>query len=108
MNLTDGILRACYREGFDQARPMPNDQAVEVSLQLYPTAHFFNKGQRIRLEISSSNFPRFDVNPKFEPGNDLSAVKVTAINSVHVGPDFPLLLAGFQTVIVITSTGGWS
>lgn len=74
MNLSDGILRTCYRDGFEQQRALPDQEVVEVTVRLYPTANRFEIGHRLRLEISSSNFPRFDVNPNHEVGNDLSVV----------------------------------
>lgn len=92
MNLTDGILRACYRDGFDRARALPQGAVVEVKIKLYPTANRFDVGHRIRVEVSSSNFPRFDVNPNYEVGNDLSAVRVAAINTVHMGVACPSAL----------------
>lgn len=92
MNLTDGILRACYRDGFDRARALPQNEVVEATIRLYPTANRFEVGHRIRIEVSSSNFPRFDVNPNYEVGNDLSAVRVAAINTVHIGAGHPSAL----------------
>lgn len=63
LNLADGIIRARYRE--DRARPrmLTPGQAVELEIVLYPISNLFARGHRIRLDISSSNFPRFDVNP---------------------------------------------
>lgn len=92
MNLSDGILRTCYRNGFEQQCALPGEDVVELTLRLYPTANRFEIGHRIRLEISSSNFPRFDVNPNHEVGQDLSAVKFSALNSVYSGPDHPSCL----------------
>ncbi|MDD7970922.1 CocE/NonD family hydrolase [Roseinatronobacter alkalisoli] len=86
MNLSDGILRTCYRDGFDKQRPLESGEIVEVLVRLYPTANRFEPGHRIRLEISSSNFPRFDVNPNDTVGNDLSGTKFRALNAVHCGP----------------------
>ena len=92
MNLSDGILRTCYRDGFEQQRALPDGDVVAITVRLYPTANRFEIGHRVRLEISSSNFPRFDVNPNFEVGNDLSAVKFSALNSLYFGPDHPSCL----------------
>lgn len=89
MNLTDGILRASFRNGFTRHEPLLPGEVAEMTIRLYPTANRFLAGHRIRLEISSSNFPRFDVNPNFAPGEDLSPVRVPAINRVHIGPDQP-------------------
>ncbi|HEX3449062.1 MAG TPA: CocE/NonD family hydrolase [Isosphaeraceae bacterium] len=64
LNLGDSILRARYREGLDhQASPLDPSDVVPITITLYPTANVFKKGHRIRLDISSSNYPRFDVNP---------------------------------------------
>lgn len=92
MNLSDGILRTCYRDGFEQQRALPDGDFVAITVRLYPTANRFEIGHRVRLEISSSNFPRFDINPNFEVGNDLSAVKFSALNSLYFGPDHPSCL----------------
>ena len=89
MNLTDGILRAAYHAGFNDARPLPQGRVTALTIQLYTTANRFERGHRIRLEIASSNFPRFDVNPNDQPGADLSANRMIARNSVHMGGSTP-------------------
>jgi uncharacterized protein len=63
MNLTDSIVRMRYRAGLGKAVPLEPGQVVPVTIVLYPTSNVFKAGHRIRLDISSSNFPRFDVNP---------------------------------------------
>ncbi len=64
LNIGDSIIRARYREGLDhQAPPLQPGQPARVTITLYPTANVFKKGHRIRLDVSSSNYPRFDVNP---------------------------------------------
>jgi uncharacterized protein len=63
INLTDSIIRARYRNGFESPELMTPDTAYDFVFQLYPTSNIFKKGHRIRLDISSSNWPRFDVNP---------------------------------------------
>jgi uncharacterized protein len=63
MNIGDSIIRARYRDSLEQAKLMKPGQVYEVTINLYPTANLFKKGHRIRVDISSSNFPRFDVNP---------------------------------------------
>jgi N-acetylated-alpha-linked acidic dipeptidase len=62
-SLTEGILRARYRNGFDHEELLTPGKAVELSLDLGATGNVFLPGHRIRLEVSSSNFPRFDRNP---------------------------------------------
>ena len=92
MNLCDGILRICYRNGFDRAEPLAPGEVAAIDVALYPVANRFEAGHRIRLEISSSNFPRFDVNPNAGAGADLSAASFKAHNSVHTGGDCPSAL----------------
>jgi putative CocE/NonD family hydrolase len=61
--LSDGILRARYRGGKTSQRPLTPDEPTEITIDLGATSNLFRAGHRIRLEISSSNFPRFDRNP---------------------------------------------
>ena len=63
MNLADGIIRARFRNGREREEMMVPGTAYEFVIEPYPTANLFKKGHRIRVDISSSNFPRFDVNP---------------------------------------------
>jgi hypothetical protein len=62
INLTEGILRARYRDS--QATPalLVRGQAYLLSIDLWATSNVFRTGHRLRLELSSSNFPRFDRN----------------------------------------------
>ena len=60
-----------------------------ITVRLYPTSNVFKKGHRIRVDISSSNFPRFDVNPNTgEPLND-NRQWVTAVNTIHHDAEHP-------------------
>jgi len=62
--LTDGILRARYRDGTAASAPaLEPGVPVELMIDLLATSNRFRAGHRIRLEVSSSNFPRFDRNP---------------------------------------------
>ncbi|HUE75965.1 MAG TPA: CocE/NonD family hydrolase, partial [Chloroflexota bacterium] len=61
-NLTDGIIRARYREGTDRPRPIESGRVHEYTIDLWATSNLFQAGHRIRLEIASANFPRFDRN----------------------------------------------
>ncbi len=63
MNLTDGILRASYRDQSPVRHLLVPGQVYRLLIHPFDTANVFKKGHRIRLDISSSNFPRFDVNP---------------------------------------------
>jgi putative CocE/NonD family hydrolase len=61
--LEDSIRRARFRDGFDDETLMEPGEIYELQIELPPVSNLFKKGHRIRLDISSSNFPRFDVNP---------------------------------------------
>ena len=63
INITDSIIRARYRNGWNTPELMTPGQPYEFVFQLFPTSNVFKVGHRIRLDISSSNWPRFDVNP---------------------------------------------
>ena len=84
LNIGDSILRLRYREGLDhQAAPLKPDEIVPITITLYPTSNVFKKGHRIRLDVSSSNYPRFDVNPNTgDPLGDYRRM-VTADNTVY-------------------------
>jgi putative CocE/NonD family hydrolase len=62
-NLTDGILRLRYRESLEKPALATPGQTYQIAIDAGVTSNVFLKGHRIRLEISSSNFPRFDRNP---------------------------------------------
>ena len=63
LNLSDSIMRLRYRNGFEQGKLLPPGEIAQLKITLYPTSNLFAAGHSIRLDISSSNFPRFDVNP---------------------------------------------
>ena len=61
-NLTDGIIRARYRDSMSNPSLLEPSRAYCYDIDLWATSNVFKAGHRIRLEISSSNFPRFDRN----------------------------------------------
>ena len=83
MNLEDGIIRARFRNSLEKQEQMQPGEIYEFTIQLYPTSNVFKAGHRIRLDISSSNFPRFDVNPN--TGEPLNAHRrmVIATNTIY-------------------------
>jgi hypothetical protein len=62
---------------------------VRISITLFPTANLFLPGHRIRLDISSSNFPKFDVNPNTGEPDGNARRKRVAVNTVFVDADRP-------------------
>lgn len=69
--LTEGILRARYRHSFTEPELLKPGELYELRLNLWTTANVFLPGHRIRLEVSSSNFPRFDRNSN--TGGDIAS-----------------------------------
>ena len=63
VNLCDGIIRGRYRESTSHQRLLEPGTIYEFTIDLWPTSNVFLKGHRVRVDISSSNFPRFDRNP---------------------------------------------
>jgi putative CocE/NonD family hydrolase len=89
MNLTDSIVRLRYRESLSVADLVEADEVVPVTIVLYPTSNLFGAGHRIRLDVSSSNFPRFDVNPNTGEPLGRSRRWEVAVNRIHYGPETP-------------------
>jgi putative CocE/NonD family hydrolase len=89
MNLTDGIIRARHRELRQPASLIEPDEIYEYTIDLWATSNVFKQGHRIRIEVSSSNFPRFDRNTNTgEPiGSDTRFVSV--LQTVHHSSDHP-------------------
>jgi len=87
LNVGDSIVRARYRDSLAKAAPpLEPGRPYAFTIELYPTSLVFRKGHRIRLDVSSSNFPRFDVNPNTgEPLNDNRRTAV-ADNAVYHDP----------------------
>ena len=81
--LEDSILRARFREGFDEEVFMKPGEIYELQIELPPVSNLFKKGHRIRLDISSSNFPRFDVNTNTGEPIGRHARSQVANNSVY-------------------------
>ena len=82
-NLDETIQRARYREGYDQEVFMEKDKVYKVDLTPMSTSNYFKKGHRIRIEISSSNFPRFARNLNTGGNNYDEKEGVVAHNKVH-------------------------
>jgi len=104
LNLEDGIVRARFRESLRKAVLMEPGKVYEFTIKLYPTSNVFKKGHRIRVDISSSNFPRFDVNPNTgEPLGEHRRMVVATNTVVHdrAGPShivLPVIPAGKATL----------
>ncbi len=82
-NLDETIQRVRYREGYDKEVFMGKDQVYKVELTPMATSNYFKKGHKIRVEISSSNFPRFARNLNTGGNNYDESKAVVAHNKVH-------------------------
>lgn len=82
INLTEGILRARYRDSQETATPLEPSKAYAMTIDLWATSNVFRAGHHIRLEISSSNFPRFDRNLNTGVPAGTSSKWVTATNTI--------------------------
>jgi putative CocE/NonD family hydrolase len=85
MNLTDGILRCRYRGSFSDPEVMTPGEIYEITVEAPDTANLFLARHRLRLDVSSSNFPRFDVNSNTGGAEVGDRRKVVATNRVHTG-----------------------
>jgi uncharacterized protein len=89
MNLTEGLLRLRYRDSWERPMPLVPGEACAITVELFPTANLFARGHRLRLDISSSNFPHFDVNPNSgEPEGSMEQPRV-AENRIFVDSQRP-------------------
>ncbi len=88
-NVQEGILRARHREGFTRKVWMKPNEIYEVKVDLEVTSNYFGPGHRIRVEVSSSNFPRFDRNLNTGGANYDETKWVTAENRIHHSAKYP-------------------
>jgi uncharacterized protein len=95
MNLTDGIVRASYRDHSKTRRLLVPGEIYSIVIWPFDTADVVKKGHRIRLDISSSNFPRFDVNPNTGEPLGLNRLMKTADNTIYHDPAHPSALKLF-------------
>jgi hypothetical protein len=83
MNMAEGIVRARYREGADKPKLLEPGKVYEMPVDMVGTSVEFQRGHRIRVDITSSHFPQFDRNPNTgEPFGTGTAVKVAA-QTIH-------------------------
>ena len=86
-NIEEGALRMRYRDGFDKDLRMRPDETYEIRLDLHVTSNYFAPGHRIRLEVSSSNFPRWERNLNTGGNNYDESDYVVAQNSVQLSAE---------------------
>ncbi|MCW2516556.1 MAG: putative hydrolase, CocE/NonD family [Mycobacterium sp.] len=84
VNLNDGILRTSFRDSLSNPTPTTPNQPVAYQIQIWPTSYEYRAGDRIRLEISSSDYPQFAPNPNTgEPLGQSAATAVATQTILH-------------------------
>ncbi len=91
-NLDETIQRARYREGYDKEVFMQEGEVYKIDLTPMATSNYFKKGHRIRIEISSSNFPRFARNLNTGGNNFDEEVGIVAHNNIHHSREYQSLI----------------
>ncbi|MCD6574010.1 MAG: CocE/NonD family hydrolase [Thermoplasmata archaeon] len=89
MLITDGILRMRNRNGFDHWEFMEAGKVYEIEVDLWSTAYIWNKGHKIRVEVSSSNAPRFLANPNTRAPIASDGETKIAHNTLYFGNAYP-------------------
>jgi len=87
--LADGILRARFRESFERERFLETGKVYPLSVDLWSTSVVFKRGSRIRVDVSSSNYPRFDANPNTGRRSSDSGSPRVATNTLHLSREYP-------------------
>ncbi|MFB3924354.1 MAG: CocE/NonD family hydrolase [Terriglobia bacterium] len=82
-NLTDSILRVRYRNSMTKPEFMNPEEIYKLTIDLVATSNLFKPGHKLRLEVSSSNFPRFDRNPNTGESSATSSRVVKATNTIY-------------------------
>jgi len=90
--MLDGIRRLKFRNGYEKAEPLPPGEVGEITIDLWSISLIFNKGHRIGLQISSSNHPRFEINPN--SGDDFPTTENLrpANNKIYIDATHPSAL----------------
>jgi uncharacterized protein len=91
-NLTEGILRARYRESQEKPTLMVSGQVYKLAIDLWSTSNVFRAGHSLRLEISSSNFPRFDRNLNTGEAANFARNFISATNTIYHDRERPSAL----------------
>ncbi|WP_129780838.1 CocE/NonD family hydrolase [Peristeroidobacter soli] len=88
-NLADGIIRARYRESFETPTLLSPGRIYEYTIDLWATSNVFKRGHRVRVDISSSNFPRFDRNPNTGGEFGMETRMQMATQTIHHSREYP-------------------
>ena len=89
INLNNGILRASFRDSLSAPTPIVPGQAYEYRIQIWPTSYQLSAGDRVRVEISSSDYPQFAPNPNTGVPFGRDAATVVATQTILHDPAHP-------------------
>ncbi|EHM02452.1 hydrolase CocE/NonD family protein [Acetobacteraceae bacterium AT-5844] len=89
MNLTEGVLRLRYRDDPTVPKMLEPGKPVRITVELFPTANLFKAGHRIRLDIASSEFPHYDINPQSGEPEGAWRIMRKATNTLFVDASRP-------------------
>jgi putative CocE/NonD family hydrolase len=84
MNIADGIFRCRFRDSWSEPTLMKPGNIYEITIDLGATANVFQRGHKLRVDISSSNFPHYDVNPNTGETPALSRSSKCSRNTIHL------------------------
>ena len=87
--LKNGILRASFRNSLEKREPIEPGKVYAYEIAIWPTSNLFKAGHRIRLEISSSNFPHYDRNPNTGRRFGMDAELAVAEQTIYHDPQRP-------------------
>ncbi|MEW6299807.1 MAG: CocE/NonD family hydrolase, partial [Thermodesulfobacteriota bacterium] len=88
-NIAEGVIRARFRESLTHPTLLTPERVYAYTLDLWSTSHVFKAGHRLRLEVSSSNFPRYDRNPNTGHEFGADAEVRTAQQTIFHAPRYP-------------------
>lgn len=103
MNVTDGIIRCRYRDSWEEPALMTPGETYEVTIEAFPTSNLFAAGHRIRIDVSSSNYPHFDLNFNTGEPEGMATGSRVATNTVWMDADRPS-----HAILPIVPAGGGS
>ena len=87
--IQDGIVRARYREGFDRPSPIEPGRITEYAVSMCATSYVLGPGHRLRVDVSSSNFDRYDRNLNIGEPFGIGSAAIVAQQLVHHAREHP-------------------
>ena len=88
-NVTEGIIRARSREAGQPASAIAPGTVYKYDIDMWATSNVFKRGHRVRLEVSSSNFPKYDRNANTGERIGSDTTGASALQTVHHSPEYP-------------------